>query len=118
MLERFKNAPLPGGASETELLKSEQTYVFRPAKQQQRPPRRLIGFAVKRTAQGGLRVVRPDRRVEGVGGLSVRPVDLSSVRDCVRHYDVRGFSAGAVSWRPIAFLRRFTTPAKLTRKPK
>lgn len=40
VLERFKNAPLPGGASETELLKSEQTYVFRPAKQQQRPPRR------------------------------------------------------------------------------
>ena len=40
VLERFKNAPLPGGASEAELLKSEQTYVLRPARQQQRPPRR------------------------------------------------------------------------------
>ena len=41
VLERFKSAPLPGSsASEPDLLKSEPTYVFRPAKPQtQRAPR-------------------------------------------------------------------------------
>ena len=40
VLERFKNAPLPGSAApEAEPAKSESTYVFRPAKQQQRQPR-------------------------------------------------------------------------------